>query len=564
VVYPPDGHSYQLEFSETVTAVADNLTWTGTGTLGAVTKTGAYRYKVEFSGMTPGTTSTLTVGTGVVDHCGNPLSSAVDVDITLLARCHLLSEDFEGDFFSAGWTAVDNAADGNLWARSDELDAPTGVPNHTIGSGLCASVGDHGNGAGSVWNAELRAPVMDLSGATNVVVSYQGAFQNAQGDEVARLEASANGTSWTTLSSWTADHGPGLDTADLSGYAGGNVYLRWRYSDPDGLGYWWDVDDVCVEEYTMQPCPCPGGAHTETLDIAGQVLGDGNGTLGKAEPTGVTLAALDDKVAMCGQLEDTSTSGPDYFVFHAAGGPATDQYELRVSYCIENNFQPAAIDLWTKTEGQPIAGASAATAQGDFTVTVGGGSDYYLSISAGTLPYRKSQYSMSVNVEGKLGAILTEGFEEWPPTSLTMTDDDACLSWSQHTQTLELPNALPTEGTYMAMFNSYDCPTGSESLQSASLNLHALGLATLTLYFDMYHDTGYPDALDNIQVQYKVGALWTNIGPQFNRPAAVEGWTTESVDMSSIKSQSAVQIRLMATTAYGNNFYIDNVILLGS
>jgi hypothetical protein len=550
--------AYELSFSEPVTNVTSNLSWTGAGSLGKVTKIGATTYRVEFSGISPGDSSTLTVGTGVRDACANHLAAAVPIDLSLLPACNYYSQAFEGDFLAAGWSAVDNAGDGNRWARSDQLNPPTGVTNHSGGTGLCASANDVATGAGSAWDTELRAPAIDLSSGTDVALLYRTDFEDQAGAGQAWLEASSDGTSWDTLTQWTNDRGPRREIVDLSTYVGGSVYLRWVYSDDGGTGAWWDVDDVCVQEFTRATCSCPVGGRPEALDVLG--VSNGNGTLGTAEATNVTLAAVGQKLTVCGMLEDSAASGPDYHAFDVNSGTPSGLMQARLSYCLENAFEDATIRVWVKSVPTPIATLDTAHTAGSFDVALVDGATHYVSIESNGAPYTPTKYSVSLEIESAVTPILTEGFETWPPTSLTVTNDDGCLDWYYADQTTVPSGHFPTEGAYLAYFNSYDCPNGSESLESAPFSL--TGATTVSLSFDMFHDPGYSGAFDEIQIQYDAGSGWTDIGSPFVRPAAVAGWTQETLDLSALAGSSSVRIRLRATSSYGNNIHIDDVVLL--
>ncbi|MCC6522529.1 MAG: hypothetical protein IT373_07695 [Polyangiaceae bacterium] len=556
VEYPPDGHVYELTFSEPVAPPGPGLSWVGTGSIASVKLTGPTSYAVEFTGMTPGTHSTLTVGTGVEDTCGAPLAAPVDVDIALLPRCHLLGEYFEGDLAAAGFSVSDAAGTGNLWQRSDLLAG--GVPNHTDGAGLCASVGDHLAPATLAWGTALTAPALDLGAESHVVLRYESAFASGTG-ATARLEASADGTSWSPLRTHTVDHGPVGETVDVSSYAGGELRLRFRYDDPTGSGNYWDVDELCVESFTAEPCPCTAGAYTEAADSPG--VSDGNGTFNTGEDTAKLLSVANDRVAVCGELEDATESGADYYRFALGGVAGTDKYLVKLTYCLENSFQDATLALRMKTKPLPLALLDTAHGKGELTAVLDGGAQYYIALEPGAATYDGAKYAVSVTVQKKLGPILAEGFEVWPPLHLTVSDDDLCLDWTQSYETVQPPGGLPTEGFYLAMFNSYDCSSGSESLTTPTLSM--TGKSSVSIAFDLYHDPAYPTSLDSIQVQYDSGSGWIDVGPAFTRPAAVAGWTTEAVDLSVVAGKPAVKIRLLATSEYGTDLHIDNVLLLG-
>jgi hypothetical protein len=561
VTYAPDAASYRLELSEAVMNVSSNLTWAGTGSINTVIKLDAQTYLVKFTGMTPGTTSTLTVGTGVTDTCSNPLASAVAIDITLLPRCHLFGQDFEGDFESQGWAVVDDAATGQVWARSDLLP-PAGVPNHTAGSGLCASVGNHDGAGGSAWDTSLVSPAIDLTTVPNAAVSYQSDFVTGYGSGQATLEASADGVSWDPVSYWYGDRGPGLEIADLSPYVGGQVYLRWRYVDPDGSASFWDVDDVCVEQFTVPTCPCPALAYKENHEDVGGA--DGNGAPWLAEETQKSVTHKSDRILVCGTLEDDSGSGPDYYHFSVASDSDVARYYVTTSYCLEDKFDQATVELWSSNQGVPVGGDSAAHGEGSFTATLPGADSYYISLTANGTPYPSTKYQVTVRVDGVLGPKFVEDFEDWPPLYFTVDSESPCLNWDQVDQynySVHPPGVIPPKGYYMARLNSHDCAVGFEGLEVSEAQ-DFLSSDAIVLSFAMYHDTEFPAALDSIQVQYKIAASWINIGPAIARPAAVEGWTTESVDLSALVGKNAVKLRLLGTTAYGNDILIDNVALL--
>ena len=559
--YAPDAASYRLELSEDVMNVSSNLTWTGTGSINTVIKLDQHTYLVKFTGMTPGTTSTLTVGTGVTDSCSNPLASAVAIEITLLPRCHLFGQDFEGDFEGQGWAVVDDAGTGQVWARSDLLP-PAGAPNHTAGSGQCAAVGNQDGAGGSAWDTSLLSPAIHLSTAPNAAVSYQSAFVTGYGYGEATLEASADGVSWDPLSYWYADRGPGLEIADLSAYIGGDVYLRWHYVDPDGSASFWDVDDVCVEQFTIPICPCPGLAYKESHEDVGGA--DGNGAPWLAEETQKWLTNKSDRVLVCGTLEGADASGPDYFHFSVTSDQDVARYYVTTSYCLEDKFDQATVQLWSSNQGVPVGGDSAAHGEGSFTATLTGADSYYISLTANDTSYPATKYQVSVRADGVLGPRFVEDFEDWSSMNFTVDSESPCLTWDQVDQynySVHPPGVIPPKGYYMARLNSHDCAVGFEGLEVTAAQ-DFISSDAIVLSFEMYHDSGALTQLDNIQVQYKIAATWINIGSSIPRPAAVDGWTTESVDLSALVGKNAVKLRLLGTTAFGNDILIDNVSLL--
>ncbi len=557
VVYAPDRGTgfYPLTFTESVTGVGPELTWTGPGSIVGVSKVGSV-YRVFYTGLSAGDSATLTVD-GAVDGCGNPMAAPVDVNLNLLPSCHLFEESFEENFLDAGWTTDDLAGDGHVWARSDERDVPTGVPNHTEGAGLCATTNDIDSLPGSSWDTELVSPPIDLSGLTNVVLRFQHDLHDAVGAGSAVVEASSDGSSWSTVKSYS-DDASGLAVLDLSAFAGDVVYLRFRYANDGGLSAWWDLDDVCVERFTQSSCPCLAGGVTEIKDVEGAL--NGNGDVFTAELSGGVLTQVGDRMIACGKLEQSSLSGADYFRFTL--GSVAGPLQARVSYCVENALQPAHSGVWLKSEPSPLAQVTDITSEGTYEVTLSPGLEHFVSLGTDASPYTKSRYRLIVEVTGTSTPLLAEGFEVWPPLSFSVTDDDPCANWLQSSQTVVPSGGLPTQGNALAYFNSYDCPSGSESLESGPLSFS--GLSNVVLSLDMFHDPGFSGANDTIQVEYRTGATWIPIGDPLLRPGPTAAWDNHMIDLSSLAGLSSVRIRLRATSAYGNHTHIDNVLLLSN
>ena len=557
LIVAPDGGFglYPLIFNETVATVSDKVSWQGPGAIEQVIREGS-TYEVHYVGMLPGDSATLTID-GVEDLCGNVLAAPVTIDITHRASCHLLDESFEGDFIAAGFSTVDHASDGNQWLRSDLADMGNGVENHTSGAGFCATTNDIGSG-GTQWDAELRAPPVDLTMHTHAVARFASHLSDPPGSGTAFIEGSQNGTSWTPLATWVQSR-DAFEAIDLSDFSGGLAHVRWRYVNAGGLGSWWDIDDACIETYTKASCPCPANGIMEVDDLDGFMDMNGNPTI--AEDTLVTLATLNQEMVVCGLLEDDDASGADFFEFAVASGTGA-AVNTKVSYCIENGLQDATATVLAKTIATPLATESAARNKDSIHVDLVDNDDHYIALSAPD-GFAPSRYTVRFKVENLANPLINESFEVWPPMDFTITDDDGCLDWQQASETVVPFGELPTDGSFLAYFNSYDCNSGSESLVSAPLDF--TNLTSIVLSLDMYHDTEFPNAFDNIQVEYFDSLVmmdWVPIGLPIERPRAVDGWETHMVDLTFLANEQNVTIRLLTTTQFGNNLHIDNVKLL--
>jgi len=188
-----------------------------------------------------------------------PDVSPLKVHLPHVFALNLLSEDFNSGF-PAGWSVVDNIANGVTWEVPQQ-----GEPNITGGTGDAA-------GASSDWvgpadyDTELRSPPITGFGE-NVVISYVANFQNFAAFDFLDLDISTDGgTNWTTVLSWNEDHGsfsgPGEQVAlNLDPFLVGatEFMVRWRWYDPRGTGSAWNwfaqVDDVMiVSDEILIPC----------------------------------------------------------------------------------------------------------------------------------------------------------------------------------------------------------------------------------------------------------------------------------------------------------------------
>ncbi len=161
----------------------------------------------------------------------------------------VLQEDFEGEFPPVGWSVIDNAGTGNVWARNDAA----GVPNYCAhGDGFAAAV--HPDETNTTrWNTELRTPPIDLTGASVANLEYASHFQDYNSNGESWLDISTdNGASWTNLRYQTEDDPPGgnpavggtLVTRSITAFTGHVIILRWRYSASSGPAWMWHIDSI--------------------------------------------------------------------------------------------------------------------------------------------------------------------------------------------------------------------------------------------------------------------------------------------------------------------------------
>ncbi|HNX51466.1 MAG TPA: S8 family serine peptidase, partial [Thermoanaerobaculaceae bacterium] len=159
--------------------------------------------------------------------------------------------------------------------------------------------------------------------------------------------------------------------------------------------------------------------------------------------------------------------------------------------------------------------------------------------------------------------LFTDGFEAagWSTAQVSGTAGSWTLAASgTH------PTAAAHGGTKLAVFNSYTSASGNQTrLYKAAGFAIASSYSSATLTFWMYHDTGYSTYADKVQPQVSTnGTTWTNVGSAINRYAATAGWTQHTVDLTSYKGQASVQLGFLGISAYGNDCYIDDVLVVAS
>ncbi len=162
-----------------------------------------------------------------------------------------LSESFDSETLPSGWTVIDNAGSGAVWA----FDNPGGRTNNTGGEGGFA-IADSDD-AGSVdMDTELRTPLLDFTGIPSVTLQFKYDFHEYSGNEVADVDVSNDGGStWTNVWQRTGadDRGPKTATIDISSIAGNhsNVMVRFHYYNAN-WDWYWEVDDVVVGNPSCQ------------------------------------------------------------------------------------------------------------------------------------------------------------------------------------------------------------------------------------------------------------------------------------------------------------------------
>ncbi len=284
--------------------------------------------------------STVFTSTGVLSS-DMLLNFELNIDGTICTapgytKPNLLKEEFNSGLLPSGWTLVDNAGTGAVWT----FDDPGSRGNLTGGKGQFADA--NSDAAGSIaMNTELRTPLLDFSGFSELALEFKYDWNEFSGNEIADVDISVNGNAgpWTNLwrNSSGDDRGPKTATIDLSAYGGqNNVMLRFHYYGAF-WDWWWQVDDVII----TSSCDLLSGGL-----VVGNVY-DGNTSqpINDAELsndsliTVVSLPTLDDSMVDDGFFTIFSLAGTHTFTATKTGyQPDIASLSVILSNTVEHDF----------------------------------------------------------------------------------------------------------------------------------------------------------------------------------------------------------------------------------
>ncbi|MEV4350612.1 S8 family serine peptidase [Actinoplanes sp. NPDC049596] len=144
---------------------------------------------------------------------------------------------------TAGWSVVDHKGNGQVWKFTD--DGNRG--NLTGGAGKFAIIDSDKYGSGNTQNTSLVSPMVDLTGVTAPVISFDQDFRQ-YGSERTDVELSVDGgATWVTVLSQTQGV-PGPKHTEIAvPQAAGQAKVQVRFHYVDGAYAWyWAVDNVLI------------------------------------------------------------------------------------------------------------------------------------------------------------------------------------------------------------------------------------------------------------------------------------------------------------------------------
>ncbi len=325
----------------------------------------------------------------------------------------------------------------------------------------------------------------------------------------------------------------------------------------------WSVGQT--QTFTIN-CPLPSYIRDKSeIAFVGFIQDDGNQKVAQAGLANSEGLSNDAKAvsAFVPNLSCTNTIAPDVTIKNNGNNGITN---FTITPYIDGIIKP--IFSWS---GNLAVGASTTMAIG--SITVSGGShtfSYNISAVSGTDNnlVNNSATTKFVTISNYQTTPIVEGFTStFPPLNWSTFNATSGPSWVKSTSCGGF--GLSSESTKMD-FYTYASGTINE-LILPPINL--AGVITPTLTFDLAYAT-YATEADKLEVFVSddCGDNWTNVydksGTNLNTappttspfvPSAAQ-WRNESVNLFGYSNPS-ILLKFVATSAYGNNLYIDNVNL---
>ncbi|MFH0895040.1 MAG: T9SS type A sorting domain-containing protein [Bacteroidota bacterium] len=121
---------------------------------------------------------------------------------------------------------------------------------------------------------------------------------------------------------------------------------------------------------------------------------------------------------------------------------------------------------------------------------------------------------------------------------------------------------VPTEGTHMARFNSYDAAAGNNVRLAQTTSFSTVGYINTKVNFDWLMDPAYSGNRDSVYVQWSTdGTTWNTAGGR-GRYSATAGWTAQSITLpAGANNQATLYVAFLFISKYGNNCHLDNLVV---
>ena len=259
------GHGWPLHASISIQGRPGGPIWTNPAT-GQYTvnlpENATYSLSVntDLPGYQPVSDSLTVGGSGVTHNISVPVNQTTcnAPGYAFSNGTPVLSENFDdypgagGTTPPPGWNIVDNQGNGQVWSFNN----PEGRGNLTGGSGNFAAMNSDQFGVGPTQDTSLVTPVLDLSGDSNPVLKFHNDYFGFPGQTGSVDVSTDGGQTWSSVWQHTSDsvRGPDLEQVAIP-QAGGQSNVQLRFHFISSFGWWWEVDDVTVQNRTCGPTP---------------------------------------------------------------------------------------------------------------------------------------------------------------------------------------------------------------------------------------------------------------------------------------------------------------------
>lgn len=156
----------------------------------------------------------------------------------------LLFQDFETSV--SGWTFSNTAPAAAAWDWTYNPYPSYSGTVYSNSPSMIIADSDLGGGSGTTT---MTSPSINASGFTTLSLNFRQYYNDYSGTDAAYVEVSTNGSSWTTVATYTSDQGSLTSFAstsiNLNAYAGNaTLYVRFRYVHNNDDA--WAIDDISL------------------------------------------------------------------------------------------------------------------------------------------------------------------------------------------------------------------------------------------------------------------------------------------------------------------------------
>ena len=183
----------------------------------------------------------------------NGTSTFYGSDLTFTTSCGNstlpFSESFSGTLIPNCWTQDDHQGNGEIW----QFGTITGQNPNPALTGNYAYLNSDAYGNGNSQNVDLITPTIDMTGFTNVTLQFNHYFRFYAGSSATVSYSTTNGSTWTTIQSWTATTANPAAFSQVIGALAGQSQVKIKWNFTGTYAYYWAVDDVSITGTTSGP-----------------------------------------------------------------------------------------------------------------------------------------------------------------------------------------------------------------------------------------------------------------------------------------------------------------------